>query len=53
MSSNPIFAGGFFCDYEHVRQAGLGAVLLDEAGQTFEAFVALSGGHMVEQAGKW
>ena len=35
-----LFTGGS-CDYEHVRQAGLGAVLLDEAAQTFEAFGAL------------
>ena len=57
-----LFTSGF-CDYEHVRQVGNGAVLLDEATKTFEAFGALTPGqladllrlfvggeHMVEQA---
>ena len=42
-----LFTGGLG-DYEHVRQAGLGAVLLDEATKTFEAFGALIPGQLAD-----
>ena len=43
-----ILLTGGFCDYEHVRQAGNGAVLLDEATKTFEAFGALIPGQLAD-----
>ena len=42
-----LFTGGVY-DYEHVRQAGLGAVLLDEETKTSEAFGALIPGQLAD-----